>query len=230
MKRGCVVSMFLLLFMPVGSAQYVIDALPRWMFSMHGEYMVPQGAIDPFLSPGGWGYRIEGQYRLHYNQPFVAGLYFNEASISRYSKTYMDSGVDIREKASTRRFEYGLTAGFYPEVNWILQPYVQGRFGRALYKTSSVLTDRDTGENIDRIKEYAEHVLAYGLDFGIHIVPDIWYVRGDVRVGIIANPSVTFLSLNEALKDMVTYPVEAFEQHTSSGLWVKVSAGVSYLF
>jgi hypothetical protein len=68
------------------------------------------------------------------------------------------------------------------------------------------------------------------LDFGIHIVPNIWYIRGDVRLGIVANPSVKFLSFNEEKEGTVQYPIDAFDEHVSSGRWLKVSVGVSYLF
>jgi hypothetical protein len=138
--------------------------------------------------------------------------------------------TEIREKANTRRLDFGVTAGFYPEINWLLQPYLQGRAGMAIFQSSSIITDDDTNENIDRISEMRESVISYGLDLGIHIVPKIWYIRGDVRVGFVANPSVSFLSLNEETAGTTGYPIEYFEQHTSAGSWLKVSVGLSYLF
>ena len=157
-------------------------------------------------------------------------MYFSEAGLDKWSIRYNDGDVEIREKANTRRLEAGFTAGVYPEINWLLQPYVQGRFGLALYHSSTIITDRDSDEVLDRFKELSRFVSSYGLDVGIHIVPNIWYIRGDVRVGIVANPSVRFLALNEELKGSVQYPIEAFEEHVSSGRWLKVSVGISYLF
>jgi hypothetical protein len=143
---------------------------------------------------------------------------------------YNDNGTDIREKANTRRMEAGLTAGVYPEFNWWLQPYLQGRLGVALYQSSSVLTDRDSQEQIERISESTDYVLSYGLDLGVHLVPNIWFVRGDVRIGFVANPSATYLLFNPGKTAGITYPIEAFDEHTSAGRWLKVSIGVSYLF
>jgi hypothetical protein len=100
----------------------------------------------------------------------------------------------------------------------------------ASFISSSVLTDTDENEVFDRIHSLTTNVNAYGLDFGVHIVPNIWYVRGDVRIGIVANPSVKFLSLNEDKIDNVVYPIEAFDEHVSSGRWLKISVGISYLF
>jgi len=216
------------------TAQVVIEALPRWMASFHTEVMFPRKPIKEFLDSDQWGYRLEAQYRIQYNKPFMVGLYYNEAGLSKYvikyTETYPDGDVNIKERATTRRLEAGIIMGFYPEVNWLFQPYVQGRFGWALFVSSSILTDRDNGEYIDRIHELTTGVGAYGLDFGVHIIPNIWYIRGDVRVGIVANPSVKFLSLNEDKIDTVVYPIEAFDEHVSSGRWMKISAGVSYLF
>jgi hypothetical protein len=220
-----------LAFQPVmGSGQYVIKALPRGLLGVHLSYLQPQSPIDRFLDEADWGYLIEAQYRLQYNKPFLAGLYFSETTLSRYVLKYSQGDTDIREKANTRRLEGGVTAGFYPEINWLLQPYLQGRFGYAIYQTSSILRDRDTQESIDRISELTKWVPSYGLDLGIHIVPNIWYIRGDVRVGVVANPSVTFMSLDEENQGTTGYPIDYFQRHTSAGTWLKVSMGVSYLF
>jgi hypothetical protein len=214
--------------------QPVIEALPRWMVSGHLMYQIPQAPVDRFLDQDDWGYLLEAQYRLQYNKPFLAGIYYGEAWLSKYVLKYEqpspEGDIKIKEKANTRRLEGGFTAGFHPEVNWLFQPYAQGRLGIALFQSSSILTDRDTQENIERISESARYVPSYGLDIGIHIVPTIWYVRGDIRVGIVSNPSVTFLALDEANKGTTGFPIEYFKEYTSSGRWLKVSVGVSYLF
>ncbi len=216
------------------SSQYIIEALPRWLVSVHGISMIPQSPVKMFLDDVQWGYHIEAQYRLQYNKPFLGGLYFSEAFLSKYVLKYTyatpDDQIDARDRATTRRLDFGLTAGFYPEINWLLQPYLQGRVGMAVFQTSSIITDRDTQENIDRISESNDAVISYGIDFGVHIVPDIWYVRGDIRMGFVVNPSATFMSLDENNKGTTGFPIDYFEKHTSSGNWLKISAGLSYLF
>lgn len=231
--KTVVIGMALFVHLP-SYGQYEIKALPRWQVSGHVLTMFPGEPIDMFLDDQQWGIHFEAQYRLQYNKPFLAGLYYLESGLSKYvleyTAIYPDGQQDIREKANTRRIDFGVTAGFYPEINWLLQPYIQGRAGVAIYQTSSILTDDDTNENIERISEMTSSVISYGLDFGIHIVPNIWYIRGDLRVGLVANPSVTFMSLNEENKGDTGYPIDYFEQHTSSGQWLKVSAGITYLF
>jgi hypothetical protein len=213
-----------------GIAQEEIKALPRFMYTMAIDYMNPQPPIRKFSDANDWGYHISAQYRVMYNEPFMAGLYYSEAGLSRAVKKYTDNGTDIREKANTRRIEAGIAAGVYPEFNWMIQPYIQGRLGMAWFPSASILTDRDSKEQIERISESNDHALSYGLDLGLQIVPNIWYVRGDIRVGFVANPSVTYRLLNADNLDSVTYPIDAFEYHTSAGRWLKVSVGVSYLF
>jgi len=230
LTRCSIVFLFIFLLSGDTDAQYVIKALPRWLVSFHGEVMLPRQPVNQFLDGDQWGYRLEAQYRVQYNKPFMVGGYYSEAGLSRYVIEYTYNGTNIKEKANTRRLEAGLAFGFYPEVNWLLQPYVQGRFGMAFFTSSSILTDKDADEFIDRFNELSTAVNAYGVDFGIHIVPNIWYIRGDVRLGIVANPSVKFLSLNEDKVGTVQYPIEAFEEHVSSGRWFKISVGVSYLF
>ena len=228
--RWSIAVLFIFLQSGDAAAQYVIQALPRWMVSFHGEVMIPRQPVNEFLDGDQWGYRIEAQYRIQYNKPFMMGGYFNEAGLSRYVIEYTNNGTNIKEKANTRRLETGMVMGFYPEVNWLLQPYIQGRFGVAIFTSSSILTDLDADELIDRFNEFSTAVNAYGVDFGVHIVPNIWYIRGDVRLGIVANPSTKFLSLNEDKEGTVQYPIEAFDEHVSSGRWFKISVGVSYLF
>jgi hypothetical protein len=230
--KGMIIMLMILPFCV--SAQYEIKALPRWLTNFQIGSMIPQPPVDKFLDDGSTAFQFEFQYRLQYNKPFLGGVYFGETGLSKYVLEYIwnspDGDVEVREKANTRRIDFGLTAGFYPEINWLLQPYLQGRVGMAVFQSSSILTNADTEENIDRISEMTSSVLSYGLDFGIHIVPNIWYIRGDVRVGFVANPSVTFLSLDEENAGTSGYPIDYFEEHTSAGSWLKLSVGVSYLF
>ena len=215
-------------------AQEVIEALPRWMISGHFNLGFPQPPANKFMTHAHPGYQIEAQYRLQYNKPFTGGAYFNESTVSKYVLRYTQSSgagdIDIKEKANTRRIEAGITAGIYPEINWLIQPYLQGRVGFAIYQTSSILTDRDTQEEIDRIPELTSAAPAYGLDLGFHIVPNIWYIRGDIRIGYVGNTSTTYMVLDDENKGTSGFPIDYFETRTSAGQWLKISAGVSYLF
>ena len=147
-SRYTLAFIFLFTLLLDADGQYVIKALPRWLVSTHLTYLDPQGPIQRFLDESDWGYHIEAQYRLQYNKPFLAGVYFGEVGLSRYTLKYNDGEIRISEKANTRRIETGFTAGFYPEVNWLLQPYVQGRVGLAIFHSASILTDRDSDEVI----------------------------------------------------------------------------------
>ncbi|MGB4846828.1 MAG: hypothetical protein WBP41_02870 [Saprospiraceae bacterium] len=216
------------------SAQTVITALPRWMVTSLVFYDIPQTPTKRFVDHDSWGYQFEAQYRLQYNKPFMAGIYYHETALSRYVLKYAQSSgtgdVNIRDKANTRRLEAGFSAGFYPEVNWLLQPYIIGRAGLAIFQSSSILTDDDTNESLDRFSESTTYAPGYGLDFGVHIVPVIWYIRGDVRIGFSGNTSADYLILDKKNAGTTEYPIDYFVQHTTAGKWLKISVGISYLF
>ena len=72
-------------------AQKIIEALPRWMAGVHLGYSIPQNPTSRFLEGEQWNYRIEAQYRLKYNQPFLAGVYYDESTLSRYVLKYSQS-------------------------------------------------------------------------------------------------------------------------------------------
>ena len=214
------------------SAQEVIEALPRWMAGAHVHLVYPD---EPFINTSGKvGYQFEFQYRVKYNQPFLAGVFYNESTLSKYVIPYtISSGsgdLHVKEKANTRRIETGITAGFYPELNWLIQPYIIGRFGVAIFQTSSIIKEEDTGESIERISELTNAAPSYGLDVGFHIIPNIWYLRWDVRFGFYGNTSTTYMLLNEEDASAQGYPIDYFDTYTSAGKWWKISTGISYLF
>lgn len=229
------VSIYCLLFGVVFShAQTVITALPRWMVSSLIFYDIPQAPAKKFIDHNSWGYQFDAQYRVQYNKPFMAGIYYHETGLSKYVLKYTQASgtgdVLIRDKANTRRLEAGFSAGFYPEINWLLQPYIIGRAGLAIFQSSSILTDDDTNESIERLSESTTYAPGYGLDFGVHIVPVIWYIRGDVRIGFSGNTSVDYLILDKKNAGTTEYPIDYFVQHTTAGKWLKISVGISYLF
>ncbi|MDQ3016856.1 MAG: hypothetical protein M3R25_09105 [Bacteroidota bacterium] len=231
MRKILMVTLIICCLHVFGSAQYEIKALPRWMVGTHLNFMIPQEPLNTFLKDDRVGFMIEAQYRVQYNKPLLAGLYYGETGLSQYSFRYTTSdGIDIKERARTRRLEAGITAGFYPEINWLFQPYLQGHAGLALFQTSSILKDTDSQDIVDRIPENSSYVPAYGLDLGIHIVPNIWYLRGDVRIGFAGNTSAYYLLLDEENKDTIGFPIDYFITHSSAGKWLKVSVGLSYLF
>jgi hypothetical protein len=112
-------------------SQTIIEALPRWMVSVHTEIMYPRQPIKEFLDGAQWGYRVEAQYRLQYNKPFMAGLYFNEAGLSKYTIKYTemhpDGDLNIKEKATTRRLEGRIAYWFLPGGKLVVATLCAGK-------------------------------------------------------------------------------------------------------
>jgi len=215
-------------------SQTVIRALPRWIVTSLVDFYTPQAPTNQFIDHDHGGWAFEFQYRLQYNKPFTAGIFYDQFTLSKYKLTYTQpsgSGdLEIREKAYTWRIEPGVLVGFYPEVNWQVQPYILGRMGMAVFQTSSRLEDTEENELIEIIRETNSVAPSYGVDLGFHIVPNIWYLRGDFRVGFIGNTSAEYLILDEENAGDTGYPIDYFLAHTSAGNWLKISLGISYLF
>lgn len=218
---------------PTVQAQSVITELPRFQVSGHFNLLFPRPPIRRFLDPLDSGYDFEALYRLQHNRPVLAGLYWSEMWLSRRSNRYTDwsggSAVDIRERASSRRLEGGLTVGYYPEFNWALQPYIQGQAGFALFRTASVLVDTDEGEEIERINEQRSSAPAYGLCLGAQYIPKAWWIRADLRLGFRANPSARFMAYDPGLENTTHFPINSFSTFTAAGHWWYASLGVTVL-
>ena len=215
-------------------SQVIIEALPRWQVGLHANYLIPDQPVNRFVMDNEFGFQFEAMYRVQYNKPFLAGAYYGEWTISKYTLKYVqpsgNGDIAIREKANTRRLETGLLAGFYPELNWFIQPYLQGRIGLAIFQTSTILIDDDTDESLERISEFTSLTPAYGLDVGIHIVPNIWYLRGDIRFGYTGNVSTSFMIRDEDELGTTGFAIDYFETVESAGKWWKLSVGLSYMF
>lgn len=216
-----------------GGAQKVITELPRVQLSSHFNLLFPRPPVSTFLDDLDSGYDIDLMYRLQHNKPVLAGVYWAESWLSKQTSEYADTVggqiIDYRERANTRRFELGLVMGYYPEFNWMFQPFVQGRIGLGLFQSSSIIIDEEEDETVDRISEQRSSVLAYGLEVGLHIIPNAWYVRGSIRFGIRANPSTTFMAYDPERENTTPYPINSFSTYTSSARWLFGSIGVTFL-
>lgn len=207
---GC--TLFIFLLTTYSKSQVVIESLPRWMVTSHAGMAWSQMPVIQFLDGNSTTFKSELFYRLQHNAPWLGGVYYQETGrLSRYVLRYTQVSQNgeqtrIREKARTIRRDFGLTAGFYPELNWLFQPYITGSAGLALFTTSSILFDRRNGEEIDRIRELTRSVPTLGIDIGFQFVPNIWLVRFDLRFGMVTNPSVTFMALDKANAGTTGYP------------------------
>lgn len=215
------------------TGQRVITSLPRFSFTTTMQYMVPREPVNRFLDDADIGYNLELMYRVRHNKPFLAGLYWTESWLSKEVRRYTDvfdgQTIRIRERAHSRRMELGLAAGVYPEINWLIQPYAIGRVGLGIFQTSSILYDRDEMESLERISEHSSTALAYGLDVGFHVVPKIWFIRLDGRVGFRANPSASLMAFDPESQSGSNFPIDDFRRITSAGTWLTASLGVTLL-
>ena len=212
--------------------QEVITELPRWQ--IHGSVgaAIPDGFMRRFLDDTGPLLYVEGLYRIQNNKPFLLGVSTAMTTFQKNATEYVDqidgAFITIKEKTATHFFNVGLNFRFQPEINWYLQPYLQGHIGMNQIFTNTKFRDVDAEEILDQINEELSTTIGYGAYAGIHIVPNYWYLRGEIRVGYLRNKAVDYLSLKENLTSEI--PIENFEERNSPVSLILVHAGITYLF
>ncbi len=216
------------------SAQEVyIDSLPRFM--LHGSFNVgvPQGFVKQHTENAGIGFNGEFLYRMRHNKPFLAGLSVTTVRIDSDFRNYvevLDGEIfDARETTTSNVFNLSGVFRFHPEINSLFQPYVQGILGWNFFYTTTRNKDIEFNENFNSYTNSNDIVLSYGGQIGLQIIPNIYYVRGDIRVGYLRNASVDFMSIDESMIFEGAFPVQYFEEHTSPVDFLTIQVGVTFL-
>jgi len=227
---------FLLLFVSlqfcVHGQQTVITELPRWM--IHGSLgaVIPEGYMTRYVEQASFAGYLEALYRVKPNKPILLGLSMARFTFQKESIEYADfvDGIafEVREKTAFRFQNVAVDIRFQPELNWVIQPYIQGQLGWHYLYTNTIFRDLDANENFETINNESSSILGYGLQAGIQIIPNFWYVRGDLRISYFRNPSVDILARND--DGLSSVPIFNFEARNTPISLIFLHAGVSYLF
>ncbi len=222
---------FLLHSLAIGQ-DHVITELPRWMVHASAGVVVPEGYMTRYIGDPSFAWHLEGLYRVKENQPVFIGLSTTRTTfqkkVIRYEDLIDGFTVRIREKTASRFSSAALNVRFQPEINWVLQPYVQGQVGWHYVYTNTKFWDRDENEQIDIINEKNAHSIGYGIQAGIQIVPNFWYARADIRVSYLRNPAVDFFALDR--DSFNTVPIDQFEEQNAPFSLIFIHIGGSFLF
>lgn len=211
--------------------QQVISDLPRW--AVHADFgvVIPEGFITRYMTENNPGFNGELLYRVQDNKPFLVGINLFWTPLQSETDFYSDfidgEVFNIRERTSSYFLNTGVNVRFQPEFNWMIQPYLQGQFGWYFYHTGTTFRDQDVEEVYDRISEESSSTLGYSVTGGIHIVPNYWYARFDLRFTYMRNPAVEMLTKTGETSGT---PIEAFELNVTPASFVYISFGGTYLF
>ena len=211
-----------------------IDTLPRVMFNFYGEAALPQGTFKSNTErESGFGLGGEFLYRIRHNGPVFMGLGIHTFEFDNDAIEYEEEvdGVlfNTREKTASRLFHAGAVVRFQPEVNFVLQPYLQGIGGFNYFWTNTKLKDLDEDETFDRIHEGHSSVFTYGAQAGVQIVPNFYEIRADLRVGYLRNSSVEYQVINRELGDENSFPIDLFESKNSPIDLLTFQVGITFV-
>jgi hypothetical protein len=215
-----------------GQQQSVITELPRWMGHVSLGAVIPDGYMTRYIDNASFAGYLEFMYRAKQNQPIFFGLSMARTTFQKESVEYLDFvdgvSIKIKEKTASRFNSVAMNIRFQPELNWFLQPYVQGQIGWHYVYSNTKFRDVDANETFDLINEAKSNVLGYGLQAGIQIIPNFWYIRGDIRLSYLRNAAVDFLAKDQ--NSFSSIPIENFIEQNAPISLIFIHAGVSYFF
>lgn len=241
MKSAQLYIMILLLFFGMNTysqedaplEENVITTLPKFVLEANFMGLIPQGQIAEFLDGFEWGFEGQFLYRIQHNKPFFIGLGFRTNTFERdaisYEAVYDDGTIFTqREITKTHLVNGSVVTRFQPEWNWLVQPYMQGSFGVNHYFANTNFRDADAGEDIETINEQKSFKFAYGMRAGILIIPNVWYIRGNMSIGYTRNATTDLLSFDEDSNAVL--PIDNFFSVTTPADYLMIYLGVTYIF
>lgn len=134
---------------------------------------VPQGEFDQQLDRLGWGIGLMGGYRIQ-NTPLLVGLDIGFLNFGRdvrdepLSTTIPDLRVEVENSYNMFRADVLLRLIAPPSV---IRPYVDGLFGLNYFFTETVIRERGSLSQEDKLRDtnFEDTTLNYGFGSGIYI-------------------------------------------------------------
>ncbi|MDX1478710.1 MAG: hypothetical protein R3301_13450 [Saprospiraceae bacterium] len=207
----------------------------RWMGSVYVDFGIPLRQFERNINDNGLGFGGELLYNVQYQRPVWAGIGVHSFAFDDYSLIYTQvfdgEFFEYRELTASRMFAAHAIFRFQPDVDFIIQPYIQGGFGMHWFFTNTKIEDRAIDELVDQFGENRDSVLGYSLHFGLQYVPrGVPQFRIDLRVGYLRNASVEYMRYNPELGDVDSFPIDYFETRTSAVDILGLHSGVSFMF
>ena len=208
---------------------------PQWLGSFYGDIGFPLRQFERNMDETGFGFGGELLYNVQYQQPVWAGIGVHSFAFDDYSLIYTEifdgELFEYREVTASRLFVAHVLFRFQPDLNFFLQPYVQGGFGMHWFFTNTKIEDRDIDEIVERYKENKDSAFGYSLHAGLQFVPKgAPEIRVDLRVGYFKNPSAEYMRYDPSLGEEDSFPIDYFETRTSAVDFLGLHGGMTFLF
>ena len=207
----------------------------RWMAGIKGSVGIPYGEFWDKLGREGYGIGGEVHYRIKKDLPIYMGLslsgFFFDAQTQDYYQNIDGFSVLFRERTRTNIFMGHLQVRIKPDINFFIEPYLDGLFGfKNLYNRTTV-EDLEI-EEIDIINNSGDWAYSLGGAVGIHFpfLKD-GASRGyfDLRLVYLKGTSADYLVRKENGNQSYTNPIDAFERKNSATDMLIPQIGFTFL-
>ncbi|MFK8103198.1 MAG: hypothetical protein AB8G15_11760 [Saprospiraceae bacterium] len=199
-----------------------IYSKPRLMIGLKGSVGIPYGEFWDKMEQVGFGFGGEVHYRVQKDLPIYAGISMTGFIFDLQSQNYYENingfSILLREQTRTNIFMGHLQLRLKPDVNFFLEPYIDGLFGfKNLYNRTTV---RDVEiDETDIINSSGDWASSFGGAVGVQIpIFRDGASRGyiDLRMVYLKGTSADYLVRREEPNQNYANPIDAFETKNSA--------------
>jgi len=177
---------------------------------------IPQGALRRNLDRTSWGFggSIVGRLR---ESPMFAGIDFSIQTFDNESLIEQELVNGFLESFQVTTKNHVMNAHFLvryePEVNFFIQPFVEGMLGTKWFYTRTVVTDANdnSGQNLSSDFDRGDWAASVGgaVGFQINLSRNYLYLEG--RCAYLKGTSAEYLVRKEDTSGGFIDPIDAFE-------------------
>lgn len=176
----------------------------------------------------GWG----GNVLFEVRKPISIGFDFAWQKYDRDSYFFVEfdefgDAFDTEEETSNHILGLNGLIHLEPEIDFFLQPYVEGTFGANHFYTRTTLTDANTNEQFNSANNHSDWALSYGGAFGLllNVKQNLLFIdfKCAYRVG---NTAEYYTRIEDA---NFSIPLNNFERKTSPTNMLMPQIGITFL-
>lgn len=176
----------------------------------------------------GWG----GNVLFEVRKPISLGVDVAWQRYDRDSEFFIEfdefgDAFDIEEETSNHILGLNGLIHLEPEINFFLQPYLEGTFGVNHFYTRTTLTDANTNEQFNSTNNHSDWALSYGGAFGllINVKQNLLFI--DLKCAYRIGNTAEYNTRIEGANFFV--PIDNFELKTSPTNMLMPQIGITFL-
>jgi len=198
------------------------------------QFGIPQGAMRRLTDKTSWGFGGSAIGRLRMDAPIYAGIDFSIQTFDRESLIEEEflNGVLERFRVTTKNHVMNahFLVRYQPEVNFFIQPYVEGLLGTKWFYTRTTVTDaNNSGETLSSDIDRGDWGASFGAAAGFQINLSNNYLYLEGRCAYLKGTSVEYMVRKPDTSGGFLDPIEAFEPQNSVSDLLIPQIGLKFL-